>query len=204
MVKASGSAFKPLTRPLLPTAENHPTWFTCTPLLPGRPALPAWGVPSAFLWLTRPLRGGGSNSPPLARPPGAEATVPAHSERVQRAAAINLQVLQAHSGVTGGWRRVGGQAETLLESAPFINFGIPQASVFSSLLTLSTHPGEGGCRPHTHRPRKEKPDTASWDEGGREEASSHQEPPAATSSHQQPQGPHGEELTFREPIVAGR
>lgn len=34
--------------------------------------------------------------------------------------------------------------QTPLESGPFINFGIPQASVFPSLLTLNTHREERG------------------------------------------------------------
>lgn len=163
------------------------------PLLPGRPALPAWGVPSAFLRLTRHLRGEAETHPPWPGPPRPR---PPSWPTPQSSVCSCYKPSSAPSSLGGnrGWRRVGGQAETLLESAPFINFGIPQASVFSSLLTLSTHPGEGGYKPHTHRLQKEKPDAASRDEGGREEA----------SSRQQPQGPHGEELTFREQTVARR
>lgn len=104
----------------------------------------------------------------------AKATVLPHCVRAVLCSCSNALIAsKLAQGEQGVGKRVGGQAETLLESVPFINFGIPQASVFSSLLTLNIHLGQAGYNPHIH--------PASWDKG-----------------EVRPSGPHGEELTFRQ------
>lgn len=169
-------------------AENHLQVVPTRSLLPCRPPGQP-GLSRDFLWLTRHLREEAQRTHPG---PGCQWPRSLSGPTTESPVCSCSSCLQTHSGIKGAWGRVGGQAETLLESALFINFGIPQASVFSSLLTLGAHPGGGGCDPHTHRLQMQKPGH-SFPGGGRDEA----------SSHQQPQSPHGEKLTFREQIVAG-
>lgn len=77
---------------------------------------------------------------------------------------------------------VRGHTETLLESAPFINFGIPQANVFSS----STQEEGAAILTPTGPAGKDKT----------------QLPGMSGESGQQPLGPHREALTCGEQILA--